>query len=215
MRNITFQQMMVLLISASLIMVVAVALPRNDFTNIVGNFPSTLDSPLIDMNWCGKDAQNDQGIVLLSAKGSAYRSEDRGTTWQKMNDAFVRASINNRMNLNLNAGTVREILANPIDQKEIVFIGTEGVSWISSDCGHTITTLGINQNLKEFMFHPVQRDWMLATSWSECGKEKDPDCVVTKDLLFSENKGRSWKVLSKYVIQFAWALKEVSDYENT
>lgn len=102
MRNITFQQMMVLLISASLIMVVVVALPRNDFTNIVGNFPSTLDSPLIDMNWCGKDAQNDQGIVLLSAKGSVYRSEDRGTTWQKMNDAFVRASINNRMNLNLN-----------------------------------------------------------------------------------------------------------------
>jgi len=42
---------------------------------------------------------------------------------------------------------------------------------------------------------------MLATSWTECGKKKkDTDCVTTKDLLYSENKGKSWKVLTKYVI---------------
>jgi len=96
---ITLQQLFVLLISASLVIVV-VALPKNDLANSIVNYPSTLDAPLIDMNWCGKDSQNDQGVVLLSAKGSVYRSEDRGATWQKMTDAFVRSSINNRMNLN-------------------------------------------------------------------------------------------------------------------
>ena len=68
------------MISASLVVVV-VALPRNDLANNIVNYPSTLDAPLTDMVWCGKDAENDQGVVLLSAKGSVYRSEDRGASW--------------------------------------------------------------------------------------------------------------------------------------
>lgn len=47
------------------------------------------------------------------------------------------------------------MFASPADSNEIVFIGTNGVNWITTDCGATISTLGINLNLREFMYHPT------------------------------------------------------------
>lgn len=76
-RSIIPHAMIVLLVSASLV----AALPRSDLASTIEHYPSTLDAPLTDMNWCGEDPQNDSGVVLLTAKGSVYRSEDRGATW--------------------------------------------------------------------------------------------------------------------------------------
>lgn len=65
------------------------------------------------------------------------------------------------------------MIASPVDSNEIVFMGSDGVSWITNDCGTTIQTLGINLNLKEFMYHPTERNWMLASSWNSCKNDKE------------------------------------------
>lgn len=73
---------------------------KNDYSNSVIGNPSSLDSPLQDIQWCGENITNDQKVVLLTAKGSIYRSEDRGASWIKMVDSFTRAGINAKMDLN-------------------------------------------------------------------------------------------------------------------
>ncbi len=57
-------------------------------------------------------------------------------------------------------------------------------------------------NLKEFTFHPTEKNWILASSWTNC--EDKLNCVVSKDLYLSQNFGQKWKLLTKYVVQFAW-----------
>ncbi|EGR32320.1 hypothetical protein IMG5_088080 [Ichthyophthirius multifiliis] len=136
-----------------------------------GNIPiniSSLDSSLQDIHWCGENSTNDQGVVLLTSKGSVYISENRGINWQKKVEQFIREGINAQQNLNEDVGYVYKMIASPINSNEIVFIGSQGINWISTDCGITVKSLGANMNLKEFAFHPVERTWMMASSWSTC-----------------------------------------------
>ena len=35
-------------------------------------------------------------------------------------------------------GTVNQMIASPVDSNEIVFMGTDGINWITTDCGVTI-----------------------------------------------------------------------------
>lgn len=51
-----------------------------------------LDSPVSDMLWCGN---NNEVILVLSNKGSVYRSRDRGTTWKKLQS--IMASIGTKV----------------------------------------------------------------------------------------------------------------------
>jgi hypothetical protein len=47
-----------------------------------------LDSAVGDMMWCGKD---NEVTLVLTGKGSVYRSRDRGFTWKKLQSAMATA----------------------------------------------------------------------------------------------------------------------------
>jgi len=50
-------------------------------TNNIDYSKFELDSPVSDMLWCG--SQNDV-ILVLTDKGTIYRSRDRGSQWKKL-----------------------------------------------------------------------------------------------------------------------------------
>jgi len=41
-----------------------------------------IDSPLVDIIWCGVETLDNQ-VLVLSEKGSIYKSNDKGLTWHK------------------------------------------------------------------------------------------------------------------------------------
>jgi photosystem II stability/assembly factor-like uncharacterized protein len=48
-----------------------------------------LDSSVRDIMWCGN---KNEAILVLSEKGSVYRSRDRGTTWKKLQNVFKKTA---------------------------------------------------------------------------------------------------------------------------
>ncbi len=46
-----------------------------------------LDSALVDIIWCGNE-NDDNTVLVLSEKGSVYRSGDKGMTWEKKTEYF-------------------------------------------------------------------------------------------------------------------------------
>jgi len=44
-----------------------------------------LDAPVKDIMWCGN---NNEFILILSDKGSIFRSRDRGVSWKKLQSAL-------------------------------------------------------------------------------------------------------------------------------
>jgi hypothetical protein len=52
-----------------------------DFSSIL------IDSELLDILWCGDDPNN---ILVLSAKGTVYQTNDQGKTWNKLRETFQK-----------------------------------------------------------------------------------------------------------------------------
>ena len=48
-----------------------------------------MDSPIRDILWCGK---SNEAILILTLKGSLYRSRDRGSTWKQLINVFKKSA---------------------------------------------------------------------------------------------------------------------------
>ena len=53
--------------------------------------------------------------------------------------------------------------------------------------------------MREFQFHPSNKDWILASSWSKCPPKSDKECFVAKDLMFSDDMGVTWTTIATYI----------------
>ena len=88
-------------------------------------------------------------------------------------------------------------------------VGTNGVNWITEDCGQNIRALNAGKVIEEFRFHPHDRNHALAASWTNCEKlEEGEKCTIFKELYATENLGKDWKYLTNYVFDFEWGVSK-------
>ena len=60
------------------------------------------------------------------------------------------------------------------------------------------------------MFHPTERDWALAASWTSCDKKTSSFCRIFKELFVTKNLGEEWTYTTNYVFDFEWAVSKTS-----
>jgi hypothetical protein len=84
---------------------------------------------------------------------------------------------------------VNRLVRSDADSNLVFILGSEGIHWVSEDCGDSIRSLGRGKNLREMQFHPTEPNWILASSWSNCyekGKRKvKSGCSISKELYLS------------------------------
>lgn len=54
------------------------------------------------------------------------------------------------------------------------------------------------------MFHPIQRAWSLAASWTSCAEFVDEPCKIYKELYYTKTLGDEWTFMQNYVFDFEW-----------
>ena len=96
------------------------------------------------------------------------------------------------------------MIPSPVDKSLYIFLGTEGINWITTDCGKKIKAINHGRPINEFIFHPTERNWVLASAWTKCEDPTQENCKAYKELFFSDDLGDHWKLLAKYVVQFQW-----------
>jgi photosystem II stability/assembly factor-like uncharacterized protein len=111
---------------------------------------SFLDSSLIDLVWCGSDVASDDKVLLLTSKGSVYRSDDKGSSWVKLAEVFHKKAVVATDDAKVKIGVVNKIQRSPVDPQLVIFLGTESVNWISPDCGVAINALYTGRAMKDF-----------------------------------------------------------------
>lgn len=149
-------------------------------------------------------------MLTLTSKGSVYRSEDRGRQWVKMSEVFHRKALVELGDSEERVGIVNNIVPSPIDKKLILFTGSDQIAWISLDCGKTISVINSGRMLREFLMHPTEKDWILASAWNYCTADEmlGPNpCVSYKELLMSQDTGITWHSLASYISQFQWGAR--------
>jgi hypothetical protein len=70
---------------------------------------ATLDSQLSDIVWCGNNKGNGYNVLVLTIKGTVYRSSDRGNTWESMTTMMQRSAVKLAKDINIKWGYVSRI----------------------------------------------------------------------------------------------------------
>ena len=83
-------------------------------------------------------------------------------------------------------------------------MGTHGINWKSSNCGATITGMNQGRKVREFQFHPTEKNWLLASAYTNCEDFDGEPCKIYKELFVSYDLGEDWTLIKNYVYQFSW-----------
>ena len=167
-----------------------------------------LDSPVQDSLFCGTDLDV---ILVLTLKNSVYRSENGGFAWRQLKEILVRqgrATSGDPRSI----GKVVSLQLSPVDKRLVVMLGSKGINWLSDDCGKTIWALNYGKPIYNFQFHPLQRDWGLAASWTVCNEIQSESCALYKELYVTKDLGVTWTLVTGYVVQFSWAQDSLDPY---
>jgi hypothetical protein len=90
-----------------------------------------------------------------------------------------------------------------------VFTGTNGINWITEDCGANLRALNSGKKIHEYLPHPKQRGWALAAGWTTCADfDEWETCKIVKELYVTKDLGQNWQFLKSYVFDFAWGYTE-------
>jgi len=162
-----------------------------------------IDSTPKDLVWCGSTRDT---VFVLTETNSLYRSDDKGFTWKKLNDILMNTGKDQLDPEDNEIGKVTEIILSPVDKNLIIFLGTHGINWVSQDCGRKIEALNHGRKIHEFIFHPTERNWVLASAYTICDDFKNEPCKNFKEIFVTKDLGDTWNLLLSYVVQFGWGI---------
>merc|ERR1712032_1062269 len=135
--------------------------------------------------------------------------EDKGFNYRLLN-SILTSTGKEQLDENENEiGRVSRILQSPVDKSLLIFLGTHGINWIGEDCGRRIKALNHGRKIKEFQFHPTERNWGLATAFTLCDDLDEP-CKIFKELYVTKDLGENWDLLGSYIVQFGWGIVDES-----
>lgn len=101
----------------------------------------------------------------------------------------------------------------PVDPTLVFFLGDKGVNWLSEDCGGTFKPLNNGRKIHDFVFHPTQRNWALASIYTTCEDfDDESDCEIYKEVYYSKDLGVHWDFLVDHVKQFSWTKQDSYDW---
>jgi len=92
----------------------------------------------------------------------------------------------------------------PVDKSVIIFLGTHGINWLSEDCGSHVKALNHGRKIQEYIYHPTERNWGIASAFSLCDDYSDEPCRINKEIFYTHDLGENWIILASYVVQFGW-----------
>ena len=123
---------------------------------------------------------------------------------QRINWSKVRLS----MDLTQKAGRyvvyvrVASVFQHPKNSDMFIIHGNGKISWVTNDCGNTFYTLNHGRQAYRFTFHPEFDSYVLSLfKADDCMGDS---CSEYGSLSLSKDWGKSWKIIRRRVVDYAW-----------
>lgn len=183
------------------------------------------DSAVVDIQWLGADHRT---VLLQTSKGRLYRSINGGDSWNDITDN-LKVDLPGTPDSAAPSIIVDSMSLSPADSNTIMVAGTKRNHFVSLNAGATWRRIRQKATVHTFMFHKTRPKWALLSSWTEAcesakakvapkeGDEEEADeekgpcnhmLYITKDL------GRTFTLVTSYVVQFSWGSSESSQQDR-
>jgi hypothetical protein len=178
-----------------------------------------LDSAVVDMKWLGQDHMT---VMLQTTKGRLYRSTNGGDAWNDITDNLNKvANIDGTGSPDM---VVDQMIQSPADKNVIMVASTKRNHFISINRGDTWRRIRQKATIHTFMFHKTRPKQALLSSWSdacESSKVRKEDGEVLDDtgacyhsLYLTKDLGRTFTLVTSYVVQFSWGTTEMEQQDR-
>ena len=136
-------------------------------------------------------------IFVRTNKNFVYRSGDEGRSWERQNYKMEKTVDEEKSG-------ILSFHVSAADTSKIFFRGTGKQHWHSTDRGTKYAPLEPSFIIKEIKMHPTESEWMLASSLTDgCRKSDREHCNM--EVYLTQDLGKTWRLLQRYVAQFEWA----------
>ncbi|GBG30812.1 Vacuolar protein sorting/targeting protein 10 [Hondaea fermentalgiana] len=204
-------------VAAAVALATLVATAAGD-ENLIKQYDYEFNGEVDDMRWVG--ARKSTVLVLTNAM-DIHRSLNSGITFEKLGPAQLPAPESG--SLAAEDAQIRRIIQHPSNPDVVCLISKGVVQYFSSDGGASFRTFRTPAPVAELHLHPTISTLMLVTAYSpKCrmtpapnskpssandlddGKDANGKEACYKALYMSENAGKSFSLLRKYVVQADW-----------
>jgi len=141
--------------------------------------------------------------------GRLYRSENSGDAWRDISDAILAAAHKYAEETHhSDSATIDALIANPNDKSSVLISTNKLVNFMTEDSGVNWRILQHQDTIHTYIFHPTKAKWGLLSSWTEaCDSFKRSEGVCKHMLYMTKDGGRTFQLISSYVVQFSWGDK--------
>jgi len=173
-----------------------------------------VDSAIVDIKWLGTDHMT---VLLQTSKGRLYRSTNGGDAWNDITESMTADSSSVPI-------VVDSMTLSPADPNTVMVAGTKRNHFISLNGGATWRRIRQRATIHTFMFHKTRPRWALLSSWSDAceaskvrredGEELDDSGPCNHMLYLTKDLGRTFTLVTSYVVQFSWGTTEMGQQDR-
>jgi len=185
---------------------------------------TSLDSAVADIQWLGSDQKT---VLLQTKRGRLYHSTNGGESWNDVTDKLKGNADDGQALL------VDKIIKSPADHNTVLVAGNRQSHFLSTDGGETWRRVRQKATIHTFLFHHKRPKWALLSTWTDActptlyqrkprkksnndddddngDKEAaddegaEPEGPCTHKLYITKDMGRTFTLVSSYVVQFSW-----------
>ena len=84
-----------------------------------------------------------------------------------------------------------------MDPSTLIILGTKGINWVAKDCGKSIIALNHGRKVNEYIPHPTEKDWGLATAFTICDDFVSAPCKIYRKVYVTKDLGKTYSQIGK------------------
>jgi len=166
------------------------------------------DSSIVDIQWLAKDHKT---VLVTTSKGRLYRSTNGGDKWNDITDQ-LKVDIPGAPADAQEQIIVESVKSSPVDKNVVMVVGTKRNHFISINAGETWRRVRQRSTIHTWLFHKKKANWALLSTWTDACSAKRRSSSSSEDssgpcnhmLYITKDLGRTFTLVTSYVVQFSW-----------
>lgn len=150
-----------------------------------------------------------KNILSYTIKGTVYVTNNGGEKWESLRNDMKKIVLGLNVGIKKKKDKIKfdgitNVIQHKRDKNVLIFIGSENISFKTTNCGRSISYFTHKKGIHKVSFHPTNSNKILflIVKKRNC---LTPLCLPNRSLYLSTNFLIDFKKVEKNILDFTWA----------